>query len=357
MDVIHGLWSTVVRRAAQNDVLNTLLAGRSVNPQPSSQAGQIASIIVITIDLAVLIWVTLVFVYVLGYVFPTLAIVESDYAPPAYTELPLDVIAEENGFPKDLTDEESTQRTRPVTSSLRATYRLLRSIRSKWPLFRGYYCFTVYTFASFPLNVFFAMTPFVPVVFSTMIIALVTMPLYTAWTHIVISEPSAKPMRQRIIPSNIALRALVMPTLVFCLAEGASQALGHIFALKVFHIQGDRDPMFDFTSGVAMFYTVSQLLLTSLITIPARAVLVRVQASLLPEDDRPILSLDPAITSRKADGRRYLTTAEAFKSISRAAWVRICMMDLKVLLLGILVYGFLILIGVLQFLIAQALSR
>ncbi|KAI0131212.1 hypothetical protein F4814DRAFT_445354 [Daldinia grandis] len=340
MNAIHDLWPTMARRIVQGDVLDISLSRRSIEAlvsradKPSGGALSAYSIFEgIQITLVVLTF--LAFSYVLGYVFLVLTSVETD-APASYAQIPGEIVNDDTEGPKDPADEEDGMSARPVTSSLRSTCRRLLSIGGKKSLFRGFACFVAYRLADYPIIFLLGLIPFMPRIVATGIASLITMQLHTAWTHIVISEPSAEPFWRRLPRFGLVLRATVVPTVILGSITGFEQVIiGSILLSGV-----------GFSLIGPLILLIVHSVYTFIAIIPAETVLARVQASLLPEEDQPIIELDPVFTQQKVEGKEYISTREAYKSVSRASWRRLYMLHVKYFGLSFLAYT---LLGAVEF--------
>lgn len=81
-------------------------------------------------------------------------------------------------------------------------------------------------------------------------------------------------------------------------------------------------------------YFLLSTMLWVVVIIPARVVLVRVQASLLPEDEDPIIpfdrSFDGKVEPAVVGGLGYATVANAWSTFSKAAWRRVVILYAKI---------------------------
>ncbi|KAI0967019.1 ubiquitin carrier protein [Xylaria arbuscula] len=281
----------------------------------------------------------LVVSYTFQHVYPTLAIVE-DPSPPAYDPVSLNDDGQslaEDGFPTD--DEAAKSEVPAVTSSLRSTHRAVYAIAGWRSLFRGY---ASYLFLSF------AMSGFAVVFLGLGVPSLITAPLvaiaasqpYAAWTHIVISAPSSKYFWQRLPPFKRTFKATALPILLYVLASELATFLprGLAILLKMNIWSPDQPnnlPEYnkdDAWKGILVL--LSSLALQVFLVIPTQVVLTRVQASFLPEDIDTIVPFDrsfggkvePAIVG----GKGYVNMVDAWKSFSRASWVRLIKLYVKI---------------------------
>lgn len=66
-----------------------------------------------------------------------------------------------------------------------------------------------------------------------------------------------------------------------------------------------------------------------LVIFPTMVVLIRVQASLLPDGEKTVVPFDRTFGVKRARARGYLTTVEAFRSVSWSKWVHLEMVFFK----------------------------
>ncbi|KAI0539516.1 ubiquitin carrier protein [Xylaria digitata] len=281
----------------------------------------------------------LIVTYTFQHIYPTLAIVE-DPSPPAYDPVSLNEDGQsiaEDGFPTS--DAAAVSEAPVVTSSLRSTHRAVYAIAGWRSLFRGY---ASYLFLSVVMTVFAGIfiAVGVPSLVVAPLVAVVAAQPYAAWTHIVISTPSSKYFWQRLPPFKRAFKATAVPILLHILATELSTFLprGLAFLLKM-NIWNPKDPNTlpqynkdDAWKGLLVL--LSALAVQILLVIPTQVVLTRVQASFLPEEDDTIVPFDrsfggkvePAIVG----GKGYVNMLDAWKSFSRASWIRLVKLYVKI---------------------------
>lgn len=281
----------------------------------------------------------------------TLAAVE-DSTPDIYVRIDSDF---DPNKPADSADPEpepeaAPVRSKPITSTLRTTTKHLRARAGPWSRFRGFSLFLVYglasgflssMFSSFPANYFliqFAVQTVVGVILA---------PLQLAWVHIVISEPSPKRFYQR-IPGHKAW-AKIAPVAAFEHAvTGAAFYLPMAIAKglggwEAFNSSPDMPPAK--TACHALSVVTGPSLLGFLVSIPARAIFVRVAASMLPEEDEAIVPFDRSFGGKVAPailgGSGKLGILDAWRTFDRAALTRFLKVIAKVFVIEFaLIFGF-----------------
>ncbi len=273
-----------------------------------------------------------------------------DPSPPAYEPVPLrdDAQSKDAVAPlvAPLADEGARGSGTPATTaSLRTTHRTLYGISGWRSYFRGIGCWiALHTGITFV----YGMTgPLLPSFFAATICALAFVQLYTAWVHIVISAPSPKPFWRRLAPFGKTFRATALPVMLYFLAlevsSFAPRNVGRILGLPEWdpNMPGTvpkGDPN-DIWRALVVFVVAAVFHIC--LVIPAHVVLTRVQASLLPEEDETIVpfdrsfqgKLEPAIVG----GKGYISITDAWKTFSRASWVRLIKLYVKIFLVGLAV--------------------
>lgn len=277
----------------------------------------------------------------------SLAAVEDD-APASYT-LVAEKDAEDN---KEAVDEACVPRPKPVTSSLRATYRHICSIEGKKSLFRGIACAIAYRLSFIVIALIFSVIPFIGIGIITLLVTSVLLvQLSAAWTHIIISEPSQKPFWHRLLSFKVAFRATALPTVAYYFCGALLEKLPTMLASKLIHQPGEKDIV-----GWALSLGI-YLVISIFISIPTSAVLTRVQASLLPEEDQTIVPLDRALALHKAEGKEYMSMIEAWKSMPRASWIRLYKLYAKIWAVSVLFFFVVGLLFVAEFFIGAVIMQ
>ncbi|RJE26727.1 hypothetical protein PHISCL_00958 [Aspergillus sclerotialis] len=294
--------------------------------------------------------------YTYGAVVATLATIE-DSTPAIYVRIDSDVNPNKGPDSNPESPETAGTPAKPITSSLRGTVRHLRNRAGPWSRFRGFSLFLVYglgtgilssMFSGVPAN-YFLIQFFVDIVVSGVLLA----PLQLAWVHAVISEPSPKRWYQR-IPSykswtKIVPAAVFEQTVVgaaFFLPLALAKGLG---GWEVFNSSPDMPPAKAACHAFAVVAGPS--LLAFLVAIPARAIFVRVAASMLPEEDEAIVPFDRTFGGKVAPailgGSGKLGIVDAWKTFDRPAFVRYVKVIFKVFAIEVaLIFAFtLVLVG------------
>lgn len=296
---------------------------------PQMTAGQS---VLSLVNFILIVPVLLYMFYTLGTVYPTLAMVEDPL--PDYDAIPIDDsnddddINKANGRNRPLNTMGT--KTKPLTSSLRATHRLLSSIAGFRSQFRGIACAMFLGFLTFLITVplLFIIGPFAHLV------ALLALTRFsTALTHIIITKPSDVSFFKRLPPHRRTLVATYVPILLFWLATQLSVLVPHLLAYLVAVSKREEWTPKDATkiAPIALLVVAMQLTLV----FPAHVALVRVQASLLPHDDETIVPFDRTFGGRVepevVTGKGFATFRDALATVSKSSWIRIYVQQVKIL--------------------------
>ncbi|RYP30375.1 hypothetical protein DL767_006283 [Monosporascus sp. MG133] len=297
------------------------------------------------LDIIVFLPAILVVSYTLQNIYPVLAMIE-DPSPPAYEPVPLNGDAQ--SLPNDtspVADEAARgSETRAITASFRATHRALYSISGWVSYFRGFACYIAMSVGTMFIYSIMVGT-FVPSLIAAPVCAIALVQLYTTWVHIVISAPSPKPFWRRLAPFKKTFQATALPIVVYFFAVEISSfvptLLGRALGLPRWNPsqpgavpEGDANDIWK-----ALIVLIVSLVLKVFLVIPVHVVLTRVQASLLPEEDETIVPFDrsfqgtvePAIVG----GKGFVSPMDAWRTFSRASWVRLVKLYVKVFLVGL----------------------
>lgn len=163
--------------------------------------------------------------------------------------------------------------------------------------------------------------------------------------HIVITPRSSAHFWQRLPPFRRTFDATVFPTIVFWLALQFSSkvpvVLGRVLHLRLPFVDGPSTvPTYDADDAWKVLIVLLVTIISSFcLLIPAQTVLVRVQASLLPECDDTIVSFDRsfggAVTPAVVDGKGYATLGDAWRSFSTASWRRLLGLYVKIFFINL----------------------
>lgn len=243
----------------------------------------------------------------------------------------------------------------PITAKLRTATKHLKARGGKLAVFRGAGIYLVWLICRTFLTSLFFGHGASPVrlglaqIFAEVALANVE----TAWVHVVISEPTAKPWWRR-VPGFKTWKAVAPAVAVKAIASKLSfilpMTLGVTFG--VFRITDNSVATFPTDNpqgkGVvigSLSMLVLSLALTFLIEIPATVTMVRVAASVLPADVQTIVPFDRTFNGKMlpsiVSGTTAISLLDAWKTFSWQSRVRYVKLMVKVLCLTTaLVMGF-----------------
>ncbi|KAM0261669.1 hypothetical protein ACHAQJ_002121 [Trichoderma viride] len=282
--------------------------------------------------------------YTLLHIYPVFTIIE-DENPPAYEPLPNNG----GGFDDEAAAGSTTKPTdgaaRTVTSSLRSINRLLTSYGGFRANFRGFMCAFVQSALTSIVASIFSWGPVRP--FAELLASLAMVQYATAWVHIVISQPSPRRFWRRLPPFKRAFEATWKAVVIYWAATQVHKWVPILLAgligfdapsLSNMQSGGFHDALRDGDISYlikAVVYILLSTMLYTVVIIPARVVLVRIQASLLPEDEDAIIpfdrSFDGKVEPAVVGGRGYATVANAWSTFSKTAWRRVVILYAKIM--------------------------
>ncbi|KJZ79874.1 hypothetical protein HIM_00588 [Hirsutella minnesotensis 3608] len=297
--------------------------------------------IVLLLNFVVFLPVFVLIDYTLKTVYPVFAMVE-DENPPAYEPVSLREALDDDIIRPG--SKHSDLDTRTVTSSLRAINRLLKANGGVMANFRGFTCALAQALMTSFLMGLFTMVlggMFTPV--ATLLSSLALVQVSAGWVHIVIARPSPLPFWRR-LPAfkrtfDATWRAVTLHWLAFEVARWVPFVVAELVGLTVPDLQaaaygpskGEVHGVF-FAKMAAVFLVT--LLGSIVFVVPAKVILVRVQASLLPPDEDTIIPFDRSFEGRVepavVDGRGFATMSDAWSTFSKAAWRRLLVLYVKI---------------------------
>lgn len=307
---------------------------------------------VLFVDFLIFLPIAIFIAYTVGNIYPILAIVEDENAPPAYQPLSLDDPApdanadvEERSAGESGTDRNGF----PVTSSLRRTHALLKSTGGWRASFRGFGCFIVYAVLSSIITQFFGG------IFSNtlqalgaLIASVALVQINTAWVHIILTPATSRAWWKRLPPFGNTFRAVALPTVISILATLVglyipiliSIAAGIPFPLSPHNPSSPSDSPSDGKTAVfSLLLLLLGLVLAFFLSLPAVIVLVRIQASLLPPDEDTIIPFDRSFGGRiepaVVGGRPFASIRDAWATLSRSDIKRIATLFVKIFFVNI----------------------
>ncbi|KAF7673628.1 hypothetical protein GT037_008243 [Alternaria burnsii] len=243
------------------------------------------------------------FSYMLNQVVVTLCMVESPVAAITVTH--------ETSNDKEDSNEKETLleagptitlvNAKPITASIRATVRHLVAHAGRWSRFRGFKIHCFYSFLSGLTTTFFSGAlsgmPGSAVVGAAISAALLAN-VHAAWTHKVVAMPTDGLFWQR-IPSKAHWKTLAVPAALKAVMPYVSMYLtaGVFMLLKLNKLGYEGHSIETCADKIGLIARVLAVIVfaitcTLFLCLPAMVTLVRIEASLLPEDQDTIVPFD-----------------------------------------------------------------
>lgn len=245
----------------------------------------------------------------------------------------------------ELDDEPSIQTQQLITRKLRTTISHLRSYAGFFSCFRGlsiYIC----TEVLFMILIGLMRTlRFIPNVVAAIIATVLLSTFRMGWTWIVISKPSNKLWFRR-LPSIRLWTKIAIPTALAAICEVIASALP-IYAIFLFNLVNENSLDLSKMGGVWELLALIKVLTVFAIylfcsvafVIPPRVMLIRVQASLLPESEETIIPVD-----RSFGGSGVIGMIEAWKTFDWNSRVRLLKLYGKIAAMEVALFFFCIVV-------------
>ena len=285
--------------------------------------------------------------YTYGFVVGTLIIIES---PENDTYVPVPVLGDEKTLEAALLEPQVLHiKTKPITSSLRSTVLHLRACAGYWSRFRGLSLFLCWTIVRGFLSVALTHIPFIKYIISYGVAGICFEVILARWEltwyHIVISKPSPKKWYQRVpafrtswpkIAPAVALRAVsqhivaTMP-MMLCSSLGTMNKFRNEGFNKSFE-HSEKELYTVFWQSLMILFLIFALFI--LLEVPAMVTVVRVAASMLPEEDEAIVPFDRTfggkVTPTILGGTGKIGMLDAWRSFAWSSKVRLLKFIAKV---------------------------
>lgn len=226
-------------------------------------------------------------------------------------------------------------------------------------LFRGLACLVAQAlFNLFLMGIFIGILGPQSSPIATLLASLTLVQYSTAWVHIIISEVSPLHFWRRLPPFKRTFEATWRPVVIYWatteFARWIPQVVGLIMGFNVSQF-GSVDPNAVASDPVRLLVALLVMVLACVVAgifliLPAHVVLVRVQASLLPEDQDTIIPFDRTFEGKVepavVGGLGHATVTDAWSTFSRSAWRRLITFYIKIY--AIVVVGWLIMFAIMS---------
>lgn len=235
-------------------------------------------------------------------------------------------------------------RQKPLTSSIRATIKHIVAHGGRLARFRGFryhvvWAIAINTAAHILNSVIPAFFPF-RLIIITAIAGALTANFHAAWTHKVVSMPNSTSFWQR-VPSRAHWKALALPAAVYSampyvslyIVQGVAQLLG------VSDVANTDPRDLSRAEAISLFARafatlVIGIVCTLFLCIPAIVTLVRVEASILPEEDDTIVpfdrTFDGKVVPKVVGGTGCIGFLDAWRSFNWEARRRLLKLYVKI---------------------------
>ena len=248
----------------------------------------------------------------------------------------------------------------PITTSIRRTIKHLRANYGYLSRFRGLSLFICLCIARFFIIQFFSIVPFmenwIGSCIASILADLVLARWELTWIHIVISEPTQSKWWRRAPPLNSWVK-IAPAVLLKSVAGFVRRIVPVMVALNFGVLKRMRSPGFEPSRSeidAACAQSLPILLLTIalfvLIQLPATVILVRVAASMLPEENETVVPFDRSfggkVTPAIIGGQGKIGMVEAWKSFDWSSRVRLVKLMAKIFVIMLGACTFLIIVSV-----------
>lgn len=304
--------------------------------------------------------------YSYGLVVGTLTMIESTQADAYVAVDTLPSNHEDNDITKPPSSESSVEpevllvKNTPITSSIRRTINHLRARYGYFSRFRGLGLFICLSVARLFIIQFFGIPAFmnnwIGWGIASVLADLVLARWELTWIHIVISEPTTKGWWQRAPPLKswfkiapaVALQSIANQiTNIVPVVAGLS--FGAFDRMRKPEYQPSRGEL-NVACAQSLFILILAFLLAVLIQLPASVILVRVAASMLPEENETVVPFDrsfggkvrPAIIG----GQGKIGMVEAWRSFDWSSRLRLLKLVAKVIAIMFALWFFVIVVTI-----------
>ncbi|KAH6713322.1 hypothetical protein BKA61DRAFT_608910 [Leptodontidium sp. MPI-SDFR-AT-0119] len=353
--ITRGLHSLI---ASRDTTLNQNIAWNAISKRTEPDNHTVVQVVfwvLVVVNICILVPVFFTLIYTIDRLFPTFAIVEAD-APPEYelvagkesniqedgkvnggntskdSIIPDNV--DESSSSKLVPDDTAGQRatsSKPITSSLFGTLRLLRA--SGDGLFKAYRWRFLYNCVWGTIFGFVVQVPYMPVVVAAIIASLAATKVETAWTHAALSAQHDGYLYKKLPSYLTILKATAIPLT----AEAVLiQFINAVAFLSLGKRTGSVDamgvlPQYEKSSSITAICAIFVTLFTlnACLLIPVEVVLVRTRAAMLSEETTTMVPFDASIRAQNAEDMGFMSWLHAWRTFSRASWIRIAKVNAK----------------------------
>jgi hypothetical protein len=232
---------------------------------------------------------------------------------------------------------------KPITSNIRATIKHLVANAGRWARFRGFRIHFLYAM-SFGIvsEIIAAIVPRIPgqVILIAGLSGALLANLHASWTHKVVSMPSQKSLWQR-IPAKSSWKTLALPAAIRSAMPYVSLYLTCGVAMLLGLHKLDQENVREYSGAQWASLIVRMITLfvfaiscTFFLCLPAIVTLIRIEASILPEDEDTIVPFDRTfggkVVSKLLGGTGVISFLDAWRSFNWEARRRLIKLYIKI---------------------------
>lgn len=187
------------------------------------------------------------------------------------------------------------------------------------------------------IGIFSASLGAAAVPFATLLASLSLVQFSAAWVHIVITPQSPLHFWRRLPPFKKTFDATWRAVVMYW-AAGEFTRFMPVLVAKLMGLDFNTVNIQGASIGQGVVVFLLAIFLSIFVLIPAHVVLVRVQASLLPEDQETIIPFDRSFEGKVepavVGGTGYVSMKDAWATFSRSAWRRLVKLYVKIYLVS-----------------------
>jgi hypothetical protein len=308
-------------------------------------------------------------IYSYGFVVTTLTMIESNESDTYVAVDTLPANNDDGSMPKPASSEPLLEpevllvKNKPITSSIRRTINHLRSRYGYFSRFRGVSLFLCLSVARLCIIQFLAAVfdskNWIGFCIASFIADLLLARWKMTWIHVVISEPSPKKWWRRAPPFNTWLKiapAVALRSVASQIAKVVPLVVGMSFgAFKKMRDSGYQPGNGDVNAAGAqsLFVFVLAIALAVLVQLPATVIVVRVAASMLPDENETVVPFDRSfggkVTPAIIGGQGKIGMVEAWKSFDWSSRMRLVKLICKIVAIMIALWILFIVIAIGEF--------
>ncbi len=288
--------------------------------------------------------------YCCGFVVGTLTMIESNQTDAYVAVDTLPPADEDDSVPKPAFSDALPEpevllvKNTPITSSIRRTFSHLRARYGYFSRFRGFSLFICLAIARLFIIQFVCfpkfMTNWIGFCFASVVADLVLARWEITWIHVVISEPTMKNWWSR-APAMKEWVKIAPAVALWSVASQITKVMPLIVGMSFGAFKRIGDPNYkpsrsdlDAAAGQSFLVFILAIAFTILVQLPATVIVVRVAASMLPEENETVVPFDRSfggkVTPAIIGGQGKIGMVEAWKSFDWSSRIRLVKLMAKI---------------------------